>query len=123
MLQYNDTAGNDITEQIQQSGDDRTLRFPTLTRVKTGETISVRYKTYRIGRSESVCDYSLKDDRTISREHAEIITKGDNYYIMDKNSTNKTYLNDTELLPMTEYALKDGDRITLANEEFIFGCG
>ena len=42
---------------------------------------------------------------------------------MDKHSTNKTYLNGKELLPMIEYALKDGDRIMLANEEFIFGYG
>ena len=123
MLQYgNNPATNGISEGLQTS-DEETLCFPSLLRVKTGEKIAVRFKTFRIGRCERVCDYALKNDRTISRQHADIILKGDCYYIMDKHSTNKTYLNGKELLPMIEYALKDGDRIMLANEEFIFGYG
>lgn len=123
MLQYgNNPTANGISEGLKTS-DEETLCFPSLLRVKTGEKIAVRFKTFRIGRCERVCDYALKNDRTISRQHADIILKGDCYYIMDKHSTNKTYLNGKELSPMIEYALKDGDRIMLANEEFIFGYG
>ena len=123
MLQYgNNPVANGISEGLKTS-DEETLCFPSLLRVKTGEKVAVRFKTFRIGRCERVCDYALKNDRTISRQHADIILKGDCYYIMDKHSTNKTYLNGKELSPMIEYALKDGDRIMLANEEFIFGYG
>ncbi len=57
--------------------------------------------------------------------HAKIERKNDTYYLVDcgttnRGSTNFTYLEDEQLQPMEEYALGDGMKIRLADEEFEF---
>ena len=49
----------------------------------------------------------------ISRLHAQIHHKEDNYYLEDSNSANGTYLNNKKLVPGRLYELKSGDRIDL----------
>lgn len=70
-----------------------------------------------VGRSKK-CDIQLLDkDRTVSREHAEINKKEGNYYIIDLNSTNRTYVNDVEI---SEVVLSNNDEIKFGEYETIF---
>ncbi len=64
----------------------------------------------RIGRS-STNEITLIDP-TVSRLHAKISFADDAYWIEDLKSTNKTYLNNTELKERTH--LKDSDVITIS---------
>ena len=94
--------------------------FPTLTRCKTGETIYVNKAVFRLGKERSYVDYFVADNDAVSRSHMDLITREGRYYAVDLNSCNKTYCNGTQLAVNQEYEVRDGDHLTLANEEFIF---
>ncbi|MDD6148343.1 MAG: DUF6382 domain-containing protein [Lachnospiraceae bacterium] len=98
---------------------------PFLIRVKTGEKIMIRKNSFVLGRDDRAADYSVSDNTAVSHIHAKIERKNDTYYLVDcgttnRGSTNFTYLEDEQLQPMEEYALEDGMKIRLADEEFEF---
>jgi pSer/pThr/pTyr-binding forkhead associated (FHA) protein len=64
-----------------------------------------------IGRHPS-CQVRFPADLTaVSRKHAEIVREGNRFKILDKNSTNGTYVNGKKI---SEAFLKDGDVIAFA---------
>lgn len=93
---------------------------PRLTRIKTGEKISVDKPVFRIGKERSYVDYFILDNTAISRSHANIITAGNEYFIEDTNSTNHTFVNGKMISANEKVKLSNGDNIRLANEEFCF---
>ncbi len=56
----------------------------------------------------------------VSRRHAEIRKVGPAHCVVDLESRNKTFLNDTELKGGVEHPLKEKDRITICNIEFVY---
>ena len=52
--------------------------------------------------------------------HADIITHDGRYYIVDKNSTNKTFVDGKVIPPDTETEIFQGTKIRLADEDFTF---
>jgi len=96
------------------------VRFPTLFRVLTEETISVNKPVFRLGKEKSYVDYFVTNNIAVSRSHADIITRGDKYFVKDLNSKNRTYINNQELPIHMEVEIHDGDSLRLGNEEFIF---
>ena len=48
------------------------------------------------------------------------IVENGHYYVVDKNSTNHTYVNDEMITSNIKVEIKDGDVIRLANEKFAF---
>ena len=95
-------------------------RFPSITRKSTGEEIQISKNVFRIGKEQSYVDYFVANNSAISRSHADIITRGQKYFVVDLNSKNKTYINEQPLPPQSEVEIFDGDKLKLANEEFIF---
>ena len=63
-------------------------------------------------------DFYIGDNLRIGRSHAEIIRKGDTYYIRDNHSKNHTYVNGRMVTGEEMVPLKAGDVIMLANEAF-----
>jgi hypothetical protein len=59
----------------------------------------------------------------ISRQHARLTLKDDQYWIEDLNSVNLTYLNDQRLTPDRPVRLKDGDLIRLGRLLVTFRAG
>ncbi len=55
-------------------------------------------------------------DRSISRKHLKIFFQNDQWYIEDLNSSNGTWLNKKQILPLRSYKVTTGDEITLANK-------
>lgn len=96
------------------------VHFPTLYRVLTEETISINKPVYRLGKERSYVDYFVTNNIAVSRSHADIITRGNKYFVKDLNSKNRTYVNNQELPIQMEVEIHDGDRLKLGNEEFIF---
>lgn len=94
--------------------------FASLVRESTGETITINKPVFLIGKSDSSADYCIFGNNTVSRRHAEIVTRSGEYYAVDLNSKNFTYINDTRIVPQTEMELRNGDRLRLANESFVF---
>lgn len=96
------------------------VRFPTLYRVLTEETICINKPVFRLGKERSYVDYFVTNNIAVSRSHADIITRGNKYFVKDLNSKNRTYINNQELPIHMEVEIHDGDRLKLGNEEFVF---
>jgi sigma-B regulation protein RsbU (phosphoserine phosphatase) len=56
----------------------------------------------------------------VSRRHAEIRKVGSAVYVVDLESRNKTFVNDTELKGGLEHLLKENDRIKICDVEFVY---
>jgi hypothetical protein len=73
---------------------------------------------FRIGRHPA-SDLVITES-TVSGRHAAIEFQQDGYVIIDQKSTNKTWLNGTELKPQKAYQLKNGDEIRFDAYRFTF---
>lgn len=93
---------------------------PYLIRLKNNEKIALNKQVFRIGKEKSYVDYFLGDNTAISRSHANIISRNGEYFVMDTNSTNHTYLNGVMIQSNVEVRLEPGDKIRFADEDFEF---
>lgn len=89
-------------------------------RIRNKEKVVINKPVFRIGKERSYVDYFIGDNTAISRSHANIINRDDNYYIVDTNSTNHTYVDGLMLQNGVETKLTNGCKIRLANEDFEF---
>jgi pSer/pThr/pTyr-binding forkhead associated (FHA) protein len=113
------TLDEDYNEERVQELN-RTNKLPYLIRKNNNEQISIDKPVFTIGKDINRVDYCLKENAVISRRHAEIITKGNHYYICDKGSTNKTYVDNKEIPSEEVVEIFSGTKLKLANEEFSF---
>lgn len=60
---------------------------PYLLRIKNNERIELNKPVFRIGKERSYVDYFVSDNTAVSRSHANIINKDNEFYIVDTNST------------------------------------
>lgn len=112
-----------LTQQEDDEGDTTLLqqeeRYPILERISTGESVTVRKNIFNIGK-EKENDFTIINNKAVSRRHAVIERINGTYYLMDKSSTNHTYLNGEMLDAENSYVLSDHDSIQIADEEFTF---
>ncbi|MCD8068523.1 MAG: trypsin-like peptidase domain-containing protein [Lachnospiraceae bacterium] len=94
--------------------------YGKLTRTKTGETISINNANFIIGREKSQVNYCVADNTSVGRRHAKISGRGGAVYLTDLKSTNGTYINGVKQNANQEVQLNNGDKITLADEEFVY---
>ncbi len=84
------------------------------------------YKTFQvpiassvvIGRKEGISDIVINYDRTVSGKHCRIDLKNGRFFIVDLQSANKTFVNNSEILSETE--LFSGDILKLGNVKLKF---
>lgn len=93
---------------------------PNIVRLSTGEKIYITKRNFLVGKSRSKVDYTIENNEVISRIHCEISTVGNDYYVIDRGSTNGTYLNGCRIQSQVAEKISDGDEIKLANEIFKF---
>ena len=93
---------------------------PHLIRSKNNERINLDKPVFRIGKERSYVDYFVSDNTAISRSHANIINRDGEYFVVDTNSTNHTYVNGAMIQSNVEIKLEHDAKIKLANEEFEF---
>ena len=93
---------------------------PYLVRTKNNERIQLNKPVFRIGKEKSYVDYFIGDNTAISRSHANIISRDGEYFVVDTNSTNHTYVNGGMIQSNVETKLSHGSKIRLANEDFEF---
>lgn len=87
--------------------------------VNPGQSYPLNRDSIVLGRNPN-CDIVLPLP-AVSRYHARIFRRGNDYYIEDLNSRNKTYLNDN----IVEHPAKlsENDRIRICDMEFVFQTG
>lgn len=123
------TFDDEPTEFLFDTDEDRTmlldpveeaLPLPVIVRVKTNEMTVMGKHLFRMGASKYDNEMTITGNAFVSRWHAEIIARDGNYYLKDKNSKNKTYVDGMVLVAGQEVELVSGSRFMLADEEFIF---
>ena len=95
-------------------------RNPYLLRKKTNERVEINKNIFRIGKERSYVDYCIADNSAVSRSHADIIRKNNEFYIVDNNSLNHTFLNGMQIPSSQMQKLEDFMVIKLADEVFEF---
>lgn len=73
-----------------------------------------------IGKKATLVDVVI-DHPLISRIHAKVIREGEDYYLLDLNSTNGTYLNGELFYGNQKHLLHDFDEIIFANIMYHYG--
>ncbi len=82
-------------------------RFTILNGTRAGERLGLGGSGIRIGRERSICEIVL-DNPKVSRLHAEVVAIDGKVLLIDRNSSNGTYVNDQKI---EKRYLKDGDII------------
>ena len=113
-------GGGNIGETTVLGAASMAQVMPHLIRSKNNERIDLNKPVFRIGKEKSFVDYFIGDNSAISRSHANIISRDGEYFIVDTNSTNHTYVNGQMIQSNQEIKLIDGSQIKLANEGFEF---
>lgn len=112
-------GGGNIGETTVLSADLQVTVFrPYLIRVKNNEKIYMDKPVFKIGKEKSYVDYFIGDNPAISRSHADFIIRDEKVYVIDRNSTNHTYLNGQMIQSNMEVSVEHGAKVKLANEEF-----
>lgn len=89
-----------------------------LIKKNNGEKIVINKPSFVIGKGND-CDYVITGNSAISRKHAELRIEKGSVYIVDKKSTNKTYVNGNVIQPEIMTKINNGDNIKVANEELL----
>ena len=82
-------------------------RFTILNGSRAGERLGLGGSGIRIGRESSICEIVLENPK-VSRLHAEVVSIDGKVLLIDRNSSNGTYVNDQKI---DKRYLKDGDII------------
>ncbi len=82
-------------------------RFTILNGTRAGERLGLGGSGIRIGREQSICEIVL-DNPKVSRLHAEVVSVDGKVLLIDRNSSNGTFVNDQKV---DKRYLKDGDII------------
>ncbi|WP_193774511.1 FHA domain-containing protein [Vallitalea guaymasensis] len=72
-----------------------------------------------IGKLDSQVDHIIENS-SVSRIHCKIIEEDGQYYIIDLNSKNGTYLDEERLVSNKRYQLHDGTHVAISNCEYTF---
>lgn len=108
------------TTVLNQAQNPQQMITPRLIRAKNNEKILINKPAYRIGKERSYVDYFIGDNTAISRSHANILIRDGQYFVVDTNSTNHTFVNGQMIQSNMEVQINHGDKIRLANEDFEF---
>lgn len=72
-----------------------------------------------LGRVASKVDAVVPGNPTISSAHCKFIFRNGEYFVQDLKSSNGSFLNSKRLVAEELYPVKNGDRLRLANEDFL----
>lgn len=92
---------------------------PVLEAMADGATYAITGSRFILGRHTDKCHLVIPNKK-VGRVHAQIVTKGEQYYLVDLDSKNGTFLNQVRLIPQREYPINNGDQLRLVDVEYIF---
>ena len=90
----------------------------------TNQYIHVTHTNFHIGRAVDIVDYTVQTrNHYLGNDHAYILLENGNYYIVDNNTQNHTYLNEQCLEPSKPTQFHAGDTIRMADIVFSVVAG
>lgn len=96
---------------------------PTLVFVglKTPEKIEylISKQEFILGKKPEIVDGALAFNTAISRQHCKIVFSNGKNFLVDMRSANGTFLNGKRLMPNRQEEVRPGDKIKLANSNFV----
>ena len=107
-----------FSEPVRSKPKPKLLPYIHCVTTNTGKFI--KKPVFKIGSKPGVNDLALNGNRYLSREHAEIVVRNGDCFLIDLNSTNKSFINGVRIESGIECKINDGDEIRLANELFYF---
>lgn len=116
------SGGNGAETSVLGSGPSGNIfeSYGTLIRKSNNENCVIDKPSFTIGKDSLHVNFCIKDNSSISRQHATIESRNGITSITDNNSTNGTFVNNRRLTPGQPQTIQNGDVITLANEEFVY---
>lgn len=112
-------AGNKYKGETEIIKKSEVKEVPCLKELDGDAVIVLDKKSLLIGRMEGFVDYVISNG-AVGRIHAEILNENGELYIMDCNSRNGTFLNDSRIMPNTKISMNNSDVVRFANKEFVF---
>lgn len=113
--------GGEISKTPKASGGEPTEKLmPVLERCATGEIIALDAPVFKVGRSESDCQYAIRGNLEVSRVHAVFYTEEAKVFVSDAGSTNKTRVGRETLVPWDKRQLNPYDLVLIGGEQFLF---
>lgn len=80
---------------------------------------NINTSEFILGRVASKVNAVIPGNPAISSAHCKFIFRNGEYFVQDMNSSNGSFLNSTRLVAEELYSVKSGDRLRLANEDFL----
>lgn len=116
-----DQTVEELEEETVVMGNDQMPSKPYL--IENGKSslmdrIFIDKPEFIIGRENGV-DYRIADN-SVSKKHARIVRKGENYYIEDLNSSNGTMVNHNKI--SDKMSIETGCQITIGSKMYTFYC-
>ncbi len=81
--------------------------------------IVINKEEFLIGKQEGSVDFKLTISNAISRVHCKIITINNIAYVEDLGSSNGTFVNGKRISSGDRIPLNQGDKVVIANQEFV----
>lgn len=110
---------DDSTVVLGMEGPKAKKRVLTSVKKQQQGDITINKDNFIVGRLSTMVD-GLISSKAVSKMHAEIIKKNEEYFIKDLNAKNGTFVNGVRIKNEVEHNLKDGDLIKFADVEFTF---
>ena len=103
------TSGETVVEPLDVTPSRRGMigKFTILNGARAGEKLGLGGSGIRIGRESAICEIVLENPK-VSRLHAEVVSIDGKVLLIDRNSSNGTYVNDEKI---DRRYLEDGDII------------
>ncbi len=93
---------------------------PYLLHKRNGERVMLNRPVTRIGRKSENNDYAVTENSFVGKMHCHVLMRNGEYFLVDDNSKNHTYVDGAMIAPGCEVKLIHGQVIRLADEEFEF---
>lgn len=95
----------------------KTVSYPVIKRLSTGEVCVIDSSYYTIG-TDTSCSFTVQGNYHISHKHAAIVYENEHFYLIDLGSTNGTYI-ENSLIPADHKAgIGIGTVFMIADELF-----
>ena len=91
-----------------------------LIRKSDGKKINITRNKFVIGKSNENTDFRITGNNTISRQHCQILKRGNEFYVEDLGSTNGTYVDGFEVQKHDQERIYDGQELMISDEKFDF---
>lgn len=111
---------SETEESVKSENEKETERIPFIVRSKTSQKIYITKDEFVIGSEKESVDYCIEDNPAVSRCHARIVKHENEYFVIDNDSRNHTYLNGVLVESGEENFVPHGAMLRFADEDYEF---